>query len=456
MLLNDSVSFEAFVKILDQCYDEIFIWDRDGRIIYANNACYRHYGISARDFIGKTLQECTVNEVLWSPTCVPMTFGEKRPVIQRQKTFLGIDIVTISVPILDEHGEVEYILQSVRDEDDSLFRRLNSRLPDEEVHRAQEKVICRSDIMKSTLRFADKIAGTKAPVLILGETGTGKSMIAKYIHEKSERKDKPFVSVNIASLNPTLIESELFGYGQGAFTGAEKGGRKGIFETANGGTLFLDEIGELTYDLQAKFLHTLQEGCIMPVGSHKPVRLDIRIICATNCDLQKMIEAGKFREDLYHRINVFEIMIPPLRKRQEDIAVLAAYFIHLYNKRYERNIKISERVMQLFQRYPWKGNVRELSNVIERGVLMAEKDMIEITNLPESFFRVENEKKAVCFIESEKLSFDEAVAGYEAMIVREAYAKCKSSRKLAEYLQISQTKATRLIQKYVKKAKDGK
>lgn len=453
MLLKDSLRFDEFVKMVDQCYDEIFIWDKNGKIVYANNACYRHYGIQPEGFIGKTLQECTVNEKLWSPSCVSLTFDEKRPMIQNQKTFLGIDIVTISVPIMDEQGEVQYVLQSVRDRDSSLYRVLASQTLEEETSNASDiRIIYKSTVMKDTLKFARKVAKTKAPVLILGETGTGKSLLAKYIHEKSDRKEKPFISINIASLSPTIIESELFGYKKGAFTGAEKGGKIGLFEAANGGTLFLDEIGELPYDLQAKFLHVLQEGTITPVGSYTPIKLDIRVICATNCNLQKMIEAGKFREDLYHRINVFDMLMPPLRKRQEDIETLAVYFLNIFNKKYERNTEISERVMELFKRYSWKGNIRELSNVIERGVLTAEDRMIEITNLPESFFHVENEKMTGCAVLSQKKSFDEAIEDYERKIVQETYAQCKSSRKLAEFLQISQSKANRLIQKYITRA----
>lgn len=351
---------------------------------------------------------------------------------------------------MDERGEVQYVLQSVRDRDDSLFKILSSQMLKEETSDAQEtKIIYKSAVMGETLHMADKIAKSKAPVLILGETGTGKSLLAKYIHEHSERRDKPFISINIASLSPTIIESELFGYKKGAFTGAEKSGRIGLFEAANGGTLFLDEIGELPYDLQAKFLHVLQEETIMPVSSHTPIKLDIRVLCATNCDLQKMIEAGKFREDLYHRINIFDMLMPPLRKRQEDIELLSVYFLNIFNKKYERNVEISERVMELFKRYPWKGNIRELSNVIERGVLTAENRMIEITNLPESFFHVENEKTTGCAVLSQKISFDEAIEEYERKIIQEAYAKYKSSRKLAESLQMSQSKANRLIQKYI-------
>ena len=450
MLLKDALSFDQFLKMIDQCYDEIFIWDKNGKIVYLNDACYRHYGLRPEGFVGKTLQECTENEKLWSPSCVSMTFDEKRPMMQKQKTFLGIDIVTISVPIMDENGEVQYVLQSVRDKDDTLYKVLSSQMLQEgQAEESETKIIYKGDAMRQTLHMAEKIAKSKAPVLILGETGTGKSLLAKYIHEHSDRRDKPFLSINIASLSPSIIESELFGYKKGAFTGAEKDGRIGLFEAANGGTLFLDEIGELPYDLQAKFLHVLQEETVIPVGSHTPIKLDIRVLCATNCDLRKMIEAGKFREDLYHRINIFDMLMPPLRKRQEDIEPLAVYFLNLFNKKYERNVEISERVMELFKRYPWKGNIRELSNVIERGVLTAENRTIEITNLPESFFHVENEKTVGCAVLSQNLSFDEAIAAYEKKVIQEAYAKCKSSRKVAEQLQMSQSKANRLIQKYV-------
>lgn len=451
MLLNEELTLNELIRILDNSYDEIFIWDENYRAIYCNNAAYRHIGVSSGDILGKTIDECTANENWWHPTCVKATFKEKRAIIQQQKTFLGLNITTISIPVFDRPGHVKYVLQTARQDESELFRMMSPNMPDytdndTETSVSKTSIIYKSSVMKKTMESADKIASTDATVLILGETGTGKSLLAKYIHEHSPRHEKPFVSINVSSLNPNIIESELFGYEKGAFTGADKEGKKGLFEMADGGTIFLDEIGELTYELQSKFLHTLQEGTITPVGSGQTKRLDLRIICATNCELKNMVAAGKFREDLYHRLNVFDIIIPPIRMRKDDIKPLCAYFLHLFNKKYNKNVDISEDVLSLFFRYPWHGNVRELSNVIERGVLSAEGDVFGFNSLPETFFSIDNMKTSDFNC---PFSYQRAMEDYESNIIREAYKRAGSSRKLAEYLQISQTKANKLIQKYI-------
>lgn len=447
MPLKKDFDLNEFIELIDNIYDEVFIWDSTWHVIYANKTAYRHYGIKAEDFIGKSLEELTVNEKLWSPTCVPETFKEKKPFIQRQKTFLGTDIETISVPVFDDNDNVKYIVQSVRDANKDLFKEL---VPVKGIHEDKDnKIVYRSKEMEDIISYSEKIAKTKAPILILGETGTGKTYIAKYIHEHSKRKNKPFVSVNMASINPSVIESEFFGYKRGAFTGANKEGKKGLFEAANGGTLFLDEIGDFPCELQAKFLHVIQEEEFMPVGSVEPIKLDIRLICATNCDLVKMVEAGKFRRDLYHRINMLEITIPPLRKRKDDILVLAAYFLEIFNKKYEKNVVLSEAVIDLFLKYLWSGNVREISNVIERGVITAENRVMNVKDLPESFFSIDNIKPSEGCVFDEK-SYDAVMDEYEEKIIRKAYSLYPSSRKLAEALKISQSTANRLIKKHIK------
>lgn len=449
MILENSFQFNEFIALIDNVYDEIFIWDSERRVVYANKACYRHYGLMPEDIIGKTLEELSSRERLWWPSCVPATMETKEPYFQKQRTFLGVNIVTISVPILDEYSNVKYVVQSVRDDNEVLLKSLSVLMGIEAEEKIEcTKIIAQSSVMKETIKFIDKIAKTKAHVLILGETGTGKSLFAKYIHEKSDRKNKPFININIASLSPTVIESELFGYKKGAFTGASREGKKGIFELATGGTLFLDEIGELPYDLQAKFLHVLQEEEVLPVGGTKPIKLDIRIICATNCDLEKMIEAGRFREDLFHRLNTFDVTIPPLRKRMEDIKALTTHYLSVNNKKYDKSVFLSDSVLEVFQKYKWSGNVRELSNVIERGVIMADGDSIEVTNLPESFFSIGNMVKP----DQEScpmVPFDLAVEEYEKKLIISAFKKYKSSRKVANALKISQSKANRLIRKYI-------
>ncbi|WP_432663303.1 sigma 54-interacting transcriptional regulator [Wukongibacter baidiensis] len=439
----------TLIDLMDNIYDEIVIWDNNYTVLYVNNACYRHYGLRPEEIIGKTLDEFIVTEKYWSPSSLPYVYSEKKSIIQHQKTLLGIDVVTISVPILDEQNNVKYVIQSVRDEDDYLYKKLSpmEASADDKFHR-NNYIIHRSDKMKRVIKFARKIAPVKVPCMILGETGTGKSLLARYIHEVSDRKAKPFISINMASINPTLIESEIFGYEKGAFTGANREGKKGLFELANGGTLFLDEIGEVPMDLQAKFLHVIQEEEFIPIGGITPIKLDVRIICATNCDLKHMVEVNKFREDLYHRLNVFEITIPPLREREEDLYTLISHFLNVFNKKYSKNCIFSEKSMSLLMAYPWKGNVRELSNVVERGILTAEENLILATDLPASFFKIDN-LKSNCDSHLENLSLLEAIEEVKRKMITDAYKKYKTTRRVAEALSTSQSKACRLIKKYV-------
>lgn len=453
MSLDTKIDFSTFVNFIDNAYDEIFIWDERSRIVYANKACYRHYGRPPEYFIGKSLSDCLSKEKFWNPSSLPYVYNERRPVVQSQKTFLGIDVLTISVPILDDEGVVRYIVQTIRDDVDTLFRMLSplTGAESDPLSGKHDSFICKDESMLRILNSIQKLNQVKAPLLILGETGTGKSLLARYAHQISYRKGKPFVSLNMASLSPAVIESELFGYKKGAFTGANQKGKKGLFEMANGGTLFLDEIGELPFSLQAKFLHAIQEEEIIPLGGTEAVHLDVRIISATNSDLGKMVSAGLFREDLYHRLNVFEVTIPPLRERKADILLLTSHFLNLYNNKYEKSVSFSDNVLGMFLKHAWKGNIRELSNIIERSVLMAEGAYLETKELPSSFFSVDNivyNHENTRDIPSEDVDFEDAVSRFEAGIIRRAFKKYGSTRKVAQALRLTQTKAHRLIGKY--------
>ncbi len=238
-----------------------------------------------------------------------------------------------------------------------------------------------SPVMKEILEKIERIACSDCPVLITGESGVGKEIIARLIHKKSERKDKPFVAINIASIPKDLIEAELFGYEKGAFTGATRS-KEGFFELADGGTLFLDEIGELEPQVQAKLLRAIETKKFYRVGGRKEIESDVRIITATNRDIKKLVEEGKFREDLYYRLNVVEIHIPPLRERKEDIIPLAYHFLEKFSRKYSKKIKgFTKKAEEILLNYPWKGNVRELKNLVERLVLFANKEVIDEKDL---------------------------------------------------------------------------
>jgi Nif-specific regulatory protein len=236
--------------------------------------------------------------------------------------------------------------------------------------------------MLEVYSLINKIAKTKTTILILGESGVGKELVAKAIHYNSINANGPFVMFNCAALPESIIESELFGHEKGAFTGADKT-RKGRFEEADGGTIFLDEIGELSLPMQAKLLRVLQERTFERVGENRPIKVDIRVIAATNKDLLKMVKEGTFREDLFYRLNVFPIMLPPLRDRGSDIIILAEHFVSHFVKQFNKEIKrISTPVQEMLLAYSWPGNVRELENVIERAVILSEDNVIHGYNLP--------------------------------------------------------------------------
>jgi transcriptional regulator with PAS, ATPase and Fis domain len=241
-----------------------------------------------------------------------------------------------------------------------------------------------SQQMQTLFRYTNKVAATDATILILGETGVGKEGMAHYVHQMSNRSGKPFVKINCGAIPETLIEAELFGYAQGAYTGAEKGGKKGVFEEADGGTLFLDEIGELPLASQVKLLQVLQDRSFKKIGDTKTISVDVRIIAATNKDLEQEVALGRFREDLYYRLCVLPIEIPPLRQRTEDIETLIAYFVQKFQSKYRVNRTISPDVLCALTQYSWPGNIRQLENVIERMMVTAEERTISHFDLPAS------------------------------------------------------------------------
>jgi len=255
----------------------------------------------------------------------------------------------------------------------------NIYLRDEiELREGFSEIIGTSDAIKSTIRKTQQVACTKTTVLLTGETGTGKGIFARFLHRESDRRDRPFVNVNCASLPANLIESELFGREKGAFTGSTAR-QIGRFELANKGTIFLDEIGELPMELQAKLLKVIEEGEFERIGSPHPIKVDVRIIAATNRDLQEEIKKGRFRQDLYFRLNIFPINIPPLKERRGDIPLFVEAFVTKFSKIHNRDIKrISTKIMESLKNYPWPGNVRELLNVIERAVIVSEGSELQL------------------------------------------------------------------------------
>jgi len=300
----------------------------------------------------------------------------------------------------------------------------------------QENMLFRDRKMEQLMELVHTIADTQATVLITGESGTGKSLLAQYIHQQSSRRQKPFIKISCGSLSETLLESELFGHVRGAFTGAIRD-KKGKFEFAQGGTIFLDDINSASPNLQVKLLRVLQEKVIERVGGNSPIRTDVRIITATNTSLKEEVDKHTFREDLYYRINVVSLNIPPLRERLSDIAPLAEHFIEQFNQVHNRKVRgISKSALQICLRYPWPGNVRELENVIEQAVILAPGEYVVPEGLP-AFLR---EAGSTVSVAAKDLSLDDALAISEKQILLETLERFKWNRKMsAQALGISRT-----------------
>ncbi|GAB6175132.1 sigma-54 dependent transcriptional regulator [Desulfobaculum senezii] len=310
-------------------------------------------------------------------------------------------------------------------------------------------IIGKSKAMHQVLDMVDKAAPTRSTVLIEGESGTGKELVARAIHFASPRKDAPFVSVNCMALAPGVLESELFGHEKGSFSGAVAS-RRGRFELANGGTLFLDEIGELTPELQVKLLRVLQERKFERVGGSAEIEVDIRIVAATNVDLAKAVQDGSFREDLYYRLNVVRIQMPPLRERREDIPLLAAHFLHKYASENEKDLQgFSSEALNYISGYEWPGNVRQLQNVIERCVVLTSGDTIAVDDLPAEVRDEESQFKGAVDLLPSRLNLSDTLEKIEAALVRRALARNDFVKvKAAEALGVSKSLLQYKLKKY--------
>lgn len=303
--------------------------------------------------------------------------------------------------------------------------------------------------MRNIDRLIKKVAMVDSTVLILGESGVGKNVIASQIHRHSRRSAGQFVEINCGSIPEGLLESELFGYEAGAFTGAGKQGKQGIIELANQGTLLLDELGELPLTLQAKLLKVIQEKRLQRVGSMQYRDVDFRLIAATNRDLEKMVKEGKFRQDLYFRLNVVPIHVPALRNRPEDIAALLKLVVRSLNERYGMNKKLDAAATHALLHYDWPGNVRELENVLERLVVTADEEVITSQHLPAEIKAAGEEQTAMePSVAAAKMSLRDAMEQVEEKWLRHAAERCRTTAEMAEFLGISQPSVVRKLQKY--------
>jgi len=336
-------------------------------------------------------------------------------------------------------GELEAANERLRTENTVLRREMESRDP--------RRIIYGSHEMEDILNLLRRVVGTETTVLVQGETGTGKELVARFIHDESSRRDQVFVPVNCGAIPRELVESEFFGHAKGAFTGAATE-KKGYFEMADGGTILLDEIGEAPPELQVKLLRVIQEGEIMPVGRNQPKKVDVRVIASTNKDLESGIEAGSFREDLYYRLNVLPFHIPPLRERAEDVPLLAAHFLEDFSRRYGRKPPaLTRRAKEALESYPWPGNVRELRNLAERVVILTKQPRIDVYDLPEPMLtRAATATEAAQDGQDGEMSLHAARERFEREFILRRLVECKGNIcRAAEALQVERSNLYRKI-----------
>ncbi len=443
-------TYEFMVSVIENSYDGIYITNSKGETLYVNKAYERLVGKKREYFVGKTMDELVSSGYM--NTHITKEVVEKGETITATEQLIsGKEVIITGSPICNENGIIDAVVTNVRDIS-QIIKLENEARRNEEVMDIYRKrylgcsalnndIVCKSASSIKLFNMAHKVAAKDSTVLLTGETGVGKEVVAKYIHVNSKRKDNNYIKLNCGAIPANLLESELFGYVGGAFTGADPKGKAGMFELAHNGTLFLDEIGELPLALQSSLLRVLQEGETTRVGSTKVKKVNVRIIAATNRNLEQMLEEGTFRKDLYYRLNVISLKIPPLRERREDIPGLVELLINKLNSKYgERKHSSSSFVFQLMA-MEWPGNIRELFNFVERQFIISDSDILSsIENLDfDSYSDV---------VDEDNFNMNKIINSVEASLMKSALDKSKNTNEAAKLLGISQPTFSRKYNKY--------
>lgn len=455
---NSVATSEEFDTILDLIDDAIAITDKNGVIEKFNQSFYSLSGISLKGITGTYMCD-RAGEVLYGEPVTLRVLREKKPMSMNMTYKNGTIITFTAIPQYDKSGEITRVVGTGRDvtkliELEAKLREVE-KVKDEYQRRLDEigpyfglnEVVLSSAKMEEIMRMAMKASRTDSPVFITGESGVGKEVIARFIHNNSPRKEKPFVAINCAAIPPDLLESEFFGYEEGAFTGAKKSGQRGLLDQAKGGTVFLDEIGEFPYKMQSKLLRVIQEQSYIRVGGSENIATDVRYIAATNLTKAELKDSSRFRQDLYYRLSVVPLHIPPLRERREDILPLIHHHLRQNNLKYNRNVSVTKPVIERLYKYNWPGNVRELKNLIERLVILAESDTVseEDSLWIQQLGRDEQQGLDISITINKLVTLKKASETMEAILIKQALEEQGSVAKAAKILGVNPSTIHRML-----------
>ncbi len=460
---NSMLITKELQNILNVIGDGIYITDKDGNTLFINQMYEKLAGIDSKNIIGKNIADLQT-EGFFDVVLNPQVVNTKKPASTVQKLRGEVEVALNARPVFDVLNNVQFVVTIARDV--TLIAQLKEQVAEQKesmdnflgkmkllnLETDGTPIIGDDENMRNILEKMEKIAITDATMLLLGETGVGKDVFSHFIHSKSTRKNNAFLKVDCTSIPENLIESELFGYAPGSFSGASAKGKQGYFELADKGTLFLDEIGELPLALQGKLLRVLQDQEIARVGEGRARKIDVRIIAATNRDLEEEVRKGNFRSDLFYRLRVAVLTIPPLRERAQSIKPLAEFFFEKYCSKYKKTVRYTNELFSIFEKYPWPGNVRELENLIQSLIVTANTDAINFNDLPSNMLE-KNSLAKLKETQNAQLSnllklgsLKNIVGNLEKDIIKKSIEEYGSINKAAEKLQINRSTLFRKCQ----------
>jgi PAS domain S-box-containing protein len=448
-------------EMLNKLKDGIYITDEEGITTYVNDAFLNLSGLTREQIIGKSVYDLRKDNVLPNSCCAKV-IETKGTVSTINNYYKGQRCLVSGSPIFDEKGNLKNTIAVIRDvsELDVLMKNItkeknlfiiNNEHNDFNINNRDiiKEPINNNERMRNMYDKAKKMSKVDSTILILGETGVGKDFMASYIYNSSNRNNGKFIKINCGAVPEHLLESEFFGYEEGAFTGAQKGGKKGLFEEANGGVLYLDEIGDMPYTLQVKLLSAINDRMFYRIGGTTPVEFNARIIAATNIDLKQQVLEKKFRADLYYRLNVVSFVVPPLRQRKEDIIPLSQQFLEYYNNKYGKNCYFKTDCLESFLIYEWPGNIRELKNIIERLVLLTDEALISKEFFREQIMAKDSDSQIEDIkLESDDKTLKDKLDDYEKSIIEITLASTKNMREAASKLGVDLSTLVRKKQKH--------